>query len=213
MPIFNGTEFFSDSLTSIYAQSYTDWELFVGINGHPPDGPFLQSIKKYISKKVHIFDLPNIQNKAETLNHLVKRSRQDHIALLDVDDIWHDSKLEIQMRHKLKYDVVGTNTKYFCERTDHPDIPLGEIDFKIFNTLNPIINSSAILNRQDAGWSTLPEVQGIEDYDLWLRLNKNLKTFYNVPQVLTYHRIHQASFFNNKQYDVDSIRKKWERKF
>ena len=38
----------------------------------------------------------------------------------------------------------------------------------------------------------------IEDYLLWNSLKKKNYKFYNIPEILTYHRIHKDSFFNSK---------------
>jgi hypothetical protein len=48
---------------------------------------------------------------------------------------------------------------------------------------------------------------GIEDYDLWLRLRKQNKKFFNFKEILVKHRIHNASAFNSKGNDnkVDSL--------
>ena len=40
---------------------------------------------------------------------------------------------------------------------------------------------------------------GVEDYDMWLRLRKLNKKFYNCPQILVKHRIHKQSAFNSKK--------------
>ena len=36
MPIYNGIEFIEESVKSIIKQTYTEWELIIGINGHLP---------------------------------------------------------------------------------------------------------------------------------------------------------------------------------
>ena len=37
-----------------------------------------------------------------------------------------------------------------------------------------------------------------EDYDMWLRLWRAGKKFYNVDKVLVHHRLHRTSAFNSK---------------
>ena len=37
---------------------------------------------------------------------------------------------------------------------------------------------------------------GVEDYELWLRLWKQNNFFFNVPEILVLHRIHNDSAFN-----------------
>ena len=48
---------------------------------------------------------------------------------------------------------------------------------------------------------------GVEDYDIWLRLRKNNTKFYNFKEILVRHRIHNKSAFNSKGNDnkVDKL--------
>ena len=46
---------------------------------------------------------------------------------------------------------------------------------------------------------------GLEDYDLWIRLRLKNKKFYNCPQVLVKHRIHNASAFNSGGKNNNSV--------
>ena len=50
--------------------------------------------------------------------------------------------------------------------------------------------------KRHAYWNS--EVDGVEDYDLWLKLRKQGKLFYNVSDIQVMHRIHNDSFFNAK---------------
>jgi hypothetical protein len=128
-------------------------------------------------------------------------------CLLDVDDIWEPTKLEKQLPWMEKYDVVGSGCKYFGNRTGSPAIPYGEIDPQVFMQVNPIINSSAMFRSDDALWDA--EWEGIEDYEMWLRLNHEGKKFYNVDEKLVYHRIHEASAFNTKRFDLKGVVNQW----
>jgi len=62
--------------------------------------------------------------------------------------------------------------------------------------VNPIIISSAIIRKELCYWN--PIWEGVEDYDLWLRLKGKSKTFYNLKELLVKHRIHNESAFNSK---------------
>jgi hypothetical protein len=59
-----------------------------------------------------------------------------------------------------------------------------------------LLNSSVVLKKELCYWNPDNKV-GLEDYELWLRLRHQYKKFYNISEVLTYHRIHKKSFFNN----------------
>jgi glycosyltransferase involved in cell wall biosynthesis len=36
--LYNGVEYLSDSLKSVLDQTFTDWELLIGVNGHGANG-------------------------------------------------------------------------------------------------------------------------------------------------------------------------------
>jgi len=198
IPIYNGIEFIEDSVSSVLNQTCDQWELLIGINGHPENSLVYQMAKKYanpVSHKIKVFDLFYCKGKSNTLNEMKKLCKYDYIALLDVDDIWHPQKLEIQRTLLDKYDVIGSNCVWFGEKKGIvPQIPVGDISNFDFTKVNPIINSSSVIRKELCHWNE----NGIEDYDLWLTLRKQNKTFYNFKEILVKHRIHNNSAFNSK---------------
>lgn len=212
MPVYNGVEFLPDSISSVLDQTITDWELLIGVNGMPPNSYVHQICVNHaeIDRRIRVYDFPDCKSKSETLNELVKLVNNEIVCLLDVDDMWHTQKLEEQISYISNYDVVGTMAQYFGARQDIPPIPLKEILPQVFSYVNPIINSSSMFKlSKDIVWNR--DFEGVEDYELWSRLNFARKRFYNVPKVLVGHRIHQESFFNTKDHSekISEIRKRW----
>jgi teichuronic acid biosynthesis glycosyltransferase TuaG len=209
IPIYNGIEFIDDSITSVLNQTYKQWELLIGINGHKINSPVYQTAKEYekVSNKIKVFDFHEIKGKANTLNELIKYCSYNYVAILDVDDIWNPKKLEIQSQYFVNnYDVIGTRCVWFGDRPGIiPHIPIGDISDCDFCGVNPIINSSCIIKKQFCYWSN--KWDGVEDYDLWLKLRKSGKRFYNCKEVLVKHRVHRQSAFNSKGNNdkVDSL--------
>jgi GT2 family glycosyltransferase len=70
--------------------------------------------------------------------------------------------------------------------------------------LNPtsMINSSSIIRKNLCYWDNSSSCLGVEDYDLWLRLWRGGKKFYNCSEILVKHRIHQTSAFNNSNANL-----------
>ena len=208
MPIYNGIEFIDESVSSVINQTFTEWELIIAINGHPEDSDVYLTAKEYQSKnaKIRVLDFFKIKGKSNTLNEMIKVCNFSYIALLDVDDIWHPQKLEIQSQALNRYDVIGSNCVWFGDRPGIvPQIPTGDISNVNFSLVNPIINSSSIIKKELCFWNE--KLDGIEDYDLWLRLRIQNKKFFNFKEILVKHRIHTASAFNskgngNKVYDL-----------
>lgn len=199
IPIYNGIEFINESVKSVLLQSFEDWELLIGINGHPEGSEIFHKAKAYesLDKRIIVFDFFSINGKSNTLNEMIKHCKYNYIALLDVDDIWHYKKLEIQSKFISKFDVIGSNCVWFGDIEGViPRIPLQDISNFNFAQVNPIINSSSIIKKELCYWNNI--FDGVEDYDLWLRLRKQNKKFYNCPEILIKHRIHKQSAFNSK---------------
>ena len=215
IPIYNGVEFIEESVSSVLNQTYDNWELLIGINGHPENSVVYLTAKKYQSNsekagqalgKIRVFDFYTIRGKSNTLNEMIKYCNYNYVAILDVDDIWHPRKLELQTHHLNNYHVIGSNCVRFGDSPGiAPELPNGDISDFDFSLGNPIINSSCIIKKELCYWND--SFDGVEDYDLWLRLRKQNKKFYNFKEILVKHRIHNASSFNSKGNNnkVDSL--------
>ena len=195
MPVKNGIEFIEDSVGSIVNQIFEEWELLIGVNGCGENSEVYTKAKTYENGKIRVYDMPECMGKSATLNALVKKAKYDWISVLDIDDKWTVTKLMFQESYMTSYDVIGTQAEYFGDRTNIPNLPVGDLRNFDFFQFNPIINSSCLLRKECANWD---ETTTLEDYDLWLKLWKQGKRFYNVPSIETYHRIHTESAFNSK---------------
>lgn len=183
IPIYNGIEFIDVSVGSVLKQTYTEWELLIGINGYSQNSEVYQTAKEYTEnvndERIKEFDFYTIKGKSETLNELVKYTKYDYISLLDVDDIWHPEKLTVQLQLIPYYDVIGSNCIWFGEREGIiPQIPLGDFSQYNFSLSNPVINSSVILKKKLCYWD--PKCV-LEDYDLWIRLRKQ-KNYFSIAK-------------------------------
>lgn len=211
MPIYNGIEFLEQSLLSIIKQTYKNWELIIGINGVSINSDIhLKAIdicKKYKTDNDISINYYDTKGKPATLNKMVKDAKFNFIALLDVDDLWICDKLQKQLPYLDIYDVIGTGCQYFGDTNHKPILPYGDLRYFNFFQFNPIINSSVILKKEIAEWN---ENEFVEDYDLWLKLFKSNKKFYNIDETLVLHRIYKTSFFNTTNHNyVEKLKEKW----
>jgi hypothetical protein len=199
IPLYNGIEFLEETINSIKAQTYQEFEILIGVNGHPANSDVYQRAKQFAGEKIKVFDFPTVQGKSATLNTLCEKAEADWIALCDADDLWDKNKLEIQkqcIHHFQDVDVLGTQCEYFGEMTGSPAIPLGDISKEDFWKANPLLHSSVVLRKSLAKWN--PDNRILEDYELWIRLRYQTKAMIiNIPYTLMKHRIHKTSFFNN----------------
>lgn len=220
IPLYNGIEFLEECLVSVANQTYENWEVIIGINGHSPNSTIETKAKEIVEKIKNAYGFNNLKikvnyyetkGKPATMNKMVFDSNGDFISVLDVDDFWLPDKLECQLPYLNNYDVIGTLCQYFGDLHHSPAIPIGDLKEFNFFGVNPIINSSAIIRKELANWN---ENEFFDDYDLWLNLFSNNKRFFNVNKILCKHRIHNESSFNSikskeKDDNLEALRKKW----
>lgn len=207
---YNGEKYIRNSVESIINQTYKDWELLIGFNG-TIDGS-KDIVRGFSDSRIRIFDYGMDAGKAKTLNKMSKEALGDWIAVQDDDDIWLPKKLERQMEKSSEYDVIGTQILYIDENDNNIGNPnLAETDEEIKEKSlrgdNQIANTSAIFKRECmesvGGWSET--LDGIEDFDFWLKIMRKNYKFTNLKRSEVLHRLHSKSNFNTKQFDTSKI--------
>ena len=206
LPVHNDERYLSHCLGSLKDQSHSEFKCLVGFNG-TTDGS-KDIFKDLVGKDSRFSDLDygTESGKSITLNKMLKEVQTEITCLIDGDDMWHPDKLRRQVKILGEADVIGTLTTYMDEdnKPGHR-ISLYENHEAISHLLleghNQIINSSCFVKtdcfREVVGWD--PAVEGLEDYDVWVKMAYKGKTFYNIQMSLTYHRIHASSNFNAKR--------------
>jgi teichuronic acid biosynthesis glycosyltransferase TuaG len=217
LPVHNDEKFIERTIVSLIDQTYQDFLCLIGFNGT------IDSSKEIVGRMVDgdnrfiLFDFGNDKGKSITLNKLLNEVETEVFCLIDGDDIWEQRKLETQIGISDQYDVIGTLACYIDENDNiFNHLKLDENSSRIRDGIlrghNQIINSSCMVKTSDAlsigGWDS--EVDGLEDFDFWVKLYSAGKTFYNIQEYLVHHRIHKGSNFNAKElpYTVYDILKR-----
>lgn len=206
LPVHNDERYLSHCLGSIKNQSHSEFKCLVGFNGTKDRSKDI--FKDLVGNDPRFSDLDYgmESGKSVTLNKMLSEVQTEITCLIDGDDMWHSDKLRRQVKRLGEADVIGTLTTYINEDNVHGHrISLYEtneaISYLMLEGHNQIINSSCFVKtdcfREVGGWD--PAVEGLEDYDVWIKMVNKGKTFYNIQENLTYHRIHQSSNFNSKR--------------
>lgn len=210
LAVYNGEKYVKKSIDSIINQTFTDWELLIGFNGTKDNSK--QIVAEYNDSRIRIFDYGDDAGKAKTLNKMIKEAKYDWIAIQDDDDIWMPKKLERQVKLMNDFDVIGSQIMYIDENDNPNGGPQlarddAQIKSKSLNGDNQIANTSAIFKKvcaEDVGcWSE--NLDGIEDFDFWLKIMRKGYKFTNSHSVEVFHRLHSKSNFNTKKFDLSQI--------
>ena len=198
---FNQVTFIAQAIESVLKQSFTDWEIII-IDDASTDNT-VEILKPYLSNpKIKYFKNEKNLGICLSRNRALQESSGKYIAILDSDDFWNDeNKLKKQVGFLDKnQDYVATGTgviiidKNYKKIRQYLNPKKDSAIKKQMLAKNPFANSSVTYRRapvMEIGSYNL-DINGIEDYDLWLRLGVKYK-MHNFQGYSLSYRIHNQN--------------------
>ena len=197
------------ALKSVFNQSYKNFKLIIVYDNICKKD--LDKIKIFLKKKNYFkkFNIKIIDNKknfgaGESRNIAIRKSNSKYIAFLDSDDIWYKDKLKIQVEYMEKnnisfshtsYNIVNTNNKIVSSRSAKKKIIFQNLITSCDIGLSTVILKSSLLNKNKF---LFPKIKTKEDYVLWLKIIKKIKTIIGINIKLTCYRKTEGSLSSNK---------------
>lgn len=202
---YNGEQFISETIDSVFDQSYQNWELIV-IDDYSSDTS-VEIIKEYIKKDDRIQLISNKVNlgAAKTRNKGIEAAKGKYIAFLDGDDLWRPEKLNKQISFMLENEKERlfsyTSYQWMDEQgkqLEHSLHALPEINYHDMLDKNRIGCLTAVYNQEVLGKVYMPDIRKRQDYGLWLKLLKRTEFCFGMEEVLADYRVREASMSSNK---------------
>ena len=122
----NGEAFLAEAVQSVFAQTYTNWELLLVDDGSGDGSTQLaQHFAEQQPDRVRYLEHPRHQNRgmSATRNLGIHQARGEYVAFLDADDLWLPEKLEQQvaiMSRQPRAAMVYGRTLIWHSWTGHP---------------------------------------------------------------------------------------------
>jgi glycosyltransferase involved in cell wall biosynthesis len=203
LPVYNGEKYLAESLDSVFAQTYQNWELVI-INDGSSDGTE-KLIFKYQDKRIKY--LPNDGNKGIifSLNRGIEESKGIYIARLDADDIALPDRIEKQVKflsENAEFAMCGSYFRTIDSKGNllkNVEFPSNNTDAQSFLLLHNCFCHSAIMMRTNIAKDLKydEKFQVCEDYDLWYRISRTGKIL-NLPVFTTLYRVHDNNMSTRK---------------
>ena len=202
LPVYNCEKYLHESIQSILAQDYINWELLL-IYDKSVDKS-LNISKSYISenKKIKIFYNTNKSLK-NALNLGIRKSKGQFIARMDSDDISFSYRLkeQISLMKDKNLDICGSHyvrIDEFGKQIDELYVPISHINCQIrlassvpFPHSSVMIRKSFLIKNNIMYWSNTKNYP--EDLDLWIKIHDFGGSFGNVDRVLIKYRVWKNS--------------------
>lgn len=203
MPAYNAEKYISESIESVLAQTYKNWELII-VDDCSQDET-INIIQRYINidERIKCICLKVNQGVADARNIAIKNANGRYLAFLDSDDLWMKEKLSKQIDfmknngYAFTYHSYGT---FYADKNKYKKhlVPM-IIDYNTLLKGNNTGSCVAVcIDRYVVKNVFMPDCKH-EDYVCWLNILKNNKlNGYGLKDVYGLYRIGKKSVSSNK---------------
>jgi len=186
IPAYNVTVFINETLASVFAQTFTDFEVVVVNDGSPDTTELERAIQPYRAR-IRYFSQEN-RGASAARNTGLRAARGKLIAFLDADDLWSPDYLAEQLKFMREYDcdlacadamIFGVSTdagRSYMDSLMHTAPAQGRVTFLgLVNAERSLITSGVVARRDlilEVGLFD-ETLRNAQDFDLWLRLARH----------------------------------------
>lgn len=192
-PMYNAKRYIAQTIQSVLAQTYPDWEMIIVDDCSTDDSPAIVQEFARTDQRIRYFRQPENCGIACARNVAIGFAVGKYIAFLDSDDLWKPKKLERQL------EFMHGNGAHFChtacEVIDAEGNLTGQVrhvpETVAYQQLlkgNPIACLTVLIDREYFADIEMPQIPH-EDYAAWLNLLKTGETAYGLDEVLAQYRL------------------------
>ena len=200
MPVYNGEANIAESIASVFAQTYSSWELII-VDDCSTDNT-RDIIAQYKNEHIRYWRQPQNAGVADARNKAISMAKGRYIAFLDSDDLWLPEKLERQLAF-MKNNNYGFSYTEYRQFTDNPQNTGTVIKVKDYVGYKELLKGNDIgcltvmLDREKFPEIKMPKERH-EDYITWLNLLRNGQKAYGLHLDLARYRKSEKSLTGNK---------------
>lgn len=206
-PMYKGAAFVGETIKSVLAQNYKDWEMIIVDDCSPDKGAGIREVNKFTSDpRIKLIASKENRGSSGARNIALREAKGRYIAFLDSDDIWHPDFLDKQMKfmEELNAPLVFSSYRRIDENTKEellkPYIVPSKVNYRSLLKTCPIFPSTAIYDTTKTKKIFFNEKLGSmrDDYVYWLTMFKDINYGYGNPEVLVDYRMRKSSVTGNK---------------
>ena len=197
MPSYNSEHFIAQSIASVQAQTYGNWELLV-VDDCSSDGTV--AVAESIAEDdpcIRVFVNEYNSGAACSRNRALREAKGDWVAFLDSDDLWAPEKLERQLAFMRDNGCSFSYTEY--ETMGEGGEPLG----RRYSGPKRITRAgmrrycwpgclTVMYDVHEIGLVQIADLKKHNDYAMWLKVSDKAECLL-VPEVLGRYRVRESS--------------------
>ena len=202
-PLYNSEKYIEETILSVLAQTYTNWEMLIIDDCSTDNGPNI--VKKYIEQdeRVKYLKLEKNSGASVSRNKAIELAEGEYVAFLDSDDLWKNKKLEKQIKFMkennyaisfTEYEEINENGKKLNILIKSPQKP---VTYRSYLLTNPIGCLTGMYSVKKLGKVYMPLLKNREDTGFWLNILKK-DVAYSLKENLADYRVRKGSLSFNK---------------
>ena len=203
MPTYNCGSFISQTLRSIQAQTYENWELQLVDDCSTDNTREIVAEFQRQDPRIHYTCLEQNSGAAVARTRSMELAEGEYMAFCDSDDLWLPEKLQKQVAF-----MRGTGHAFTCTSYSHINEE-GELTGRVIRTIPktdyhrmlldcPVGNSTVMYSVRAMGKFRVPDIRKRNDDALWLQMLKKEQYIWGMPEILTQYRNRSNSISSNK---------------
>lgn len=204
-PLYNGERFIGQTIESVLAQTYPNWEMIIVNDGSKDGGADI--VRRYAAQdeRIRFFEQPN-SGCASARNHGLREANGRFYCFLDSDDYWDPTFLEEQLAFMTEHEaaIVTCSVRRVDENGKEilrPQIVPTKMNYyDILKSCNLPCLATMIDASRLRDIRFREELRNLrDDYALWLSLMKQTDFAYGNQKVLANYRISANQVTGNKR--------------
>src|SRR6185437_3915905 len=214
IPVYRGSQYIAQAVTSVFAQRFTAYEVIVVNDGSPETEQIERELQPYGTQITYIKQANGGPSSAR--NAGILQAKGEYVAFLDCDDAWHPNYLQEQLAllradpelDLIYCDALLIGTSPNAGKTVMEINPSrGAVTLESLLKLDcSVITSCTVVRRRcllDAGLFDMDR-RCCEDYDMWVRIADRGGRLAYQQKVLALRRIHSQAITADPGYVIDS---------
>ena len=209
-PVWNAARTLAETVASVRAQSYGNWEMLVVDDGSTDGSRALAEALAADDPRIQPLGWGETCGAAAARNAGIRAAAGRFIAFLDADDRWHPDKLARQLGYMVRADVPLTFTAY--RRIDPEGRPIGSVAAPARLTHAELLKGNAIgcltavYDTAFFGKVEMPDLRRRQDFGLWLTLLRRIPAAHGLPEELADYRVRPGSLSAGR---LDALGANW----
>ena len=210
MPYYNAAQYIVETVNSIIAQTYKDWELIIvdDCSSAPETDKVLMTVKA-MDERICVFRARINGGAGVARNIAIEVAKGRYLAFCDSDDWWYPTKLEEQIKFMEDnnypftctwYEDANENLEsYYTMRQDEKQT------FKSMISGCNVGTPGVMIDTMVLGKKYMPNLRRAEDWGLWMLYLRDTQFLVTYPKALWKYRHVPGSETSNKWKQIQAV--------